>query len=78
VIAAPFASRIRVALDLHRGGVPSPVGEPKLEIRRGRASISLVGWGGCRCLMSFSRELGLGYAKKGRKNEGSRGCRGQE
>ena len=59
--AAPFASRIRVALDLHMGGVPSPVGEPKLEIRRGRASISLVGWGGCRCLMSLNRELGLGY-----------------
>lgn len=61
MIAAPFASRIRVALDLHRGGVPSPVGEQKLEIRRGRASVSLVGWGGYRCLMSLNRELGLGY-----------------
>ena len=61
MIAAPFASRIRVALDLHRGGVPSPVGEQKLEIGRGRASVSLVGWGGYGCLISLNRELGLGY-----------------
>jgi hypothetical protein len=65
VTAAPFASRIRVALDLHKGGVPSPVGEPKLEIRRDKASVSLVGWGGCCCLMSFNRELGTGLWRGG-------------
>jgi hypothetical protein len=55
--------------------MPSPVGEPKLEIRRGRASVSLMGWGGCRCLISLNRELGLGcgveagLCKEGTENE---------